>query len=60
MRKLVFEKYVAPGGEVLDLGVGGGRTTAFLSSRAGAYVGLDYAPTMVKICRLKFPLAEVF
>ncbi|MEY2414619.1 MAG: hypothetical protein QOD84_3225 [Acidobacteriaceae bacterium] len=58
--KLVCEKYVAPGGEVLDLGVGGGRTTSFLTSRAGAYVGLDYAPTMVEICRLKFPSLKFF
>jgi ubiquinone/menaquinone biosynthesis C-methylase UbiE len=49
--KLVCEKYVAPGGEVLDLGVGGGRTTSFLTSRAGAYVGLDYAPGMLPIFR---------
>ena len=58
--KLLFEKYVAPGGDILDLGVGGGRTTAFLSSRAGLYVGLDYAPAMVELCRLKFPSLKFF
>jgi len=53
--RLLFESYVRPGGSVLDLGVGGGRTTAFLSRRAERYVGVDYAPAMISACQRKFP-----
>jgi SAM-dependent methyltransferase len=55
---LLFQKYVRDGAVVLDLGVGGGRTTPYLSSRSSAYLGLDYAPEMVRICRAKFPNLE--
>jgi SAM-dependent methyltransferase len=41
--------------DVLDLGVGGGRTTPYLSCLAQRYVGVDYAAEMVKVCREKFP-----
>ncbi len=49
-----------PGSEVLDLGVGGGRTTPFLSARAGNYVGVDYSPAMIELCRQKFPTLNFF
>jgi SAM-dependent methyltransferase len=39
----------------LDLGVGGGRTAALLLALTPDYVGLDYTPQMVAICRRKFP-----
>lgn len=45
-----------PSWRVLDLGVGGGRTTPHLASRAGEYIGTDYIPAMVAACRQKFPL----
>jgi SAM-dependent methyltransferase len=43
---------------ILDLGVGGGRTTPYLSSIAGRYVGVDYAAQMIAACRKKFPRLE--
>ncbi|MGE4048279.1 MAG: class I SAM-dependent methyltransferase [Acetobacteraceae bacterium] len=43
------------GGHVLDLGVGAGRTTPFLASRAASYVGIDYSQNMVDACRTRFP-----
>lgn len=55
---LLFQKYIPHGAVVLDLGVGGGRTTPYLSARSSAYLGLDYAPEMVRICRAKFPNLE--
>jgi len=55
---LLFQKHVREGAVVLDLGVGGGRTTPYLSNRSSAYLGLDYAPEMVRICRAKFPNLE--
>lgn len=58
--KFLFEKYIEPGSEVLDLGVGGGRTTPFLSSRAGRYAGVDYSPAMIEHCRQKFPTLNFF
>ena len=54
----LFETYVPPGTAVLDLGVGGGRTTAYLSARASRYVGVDYAPEMVNLCRRRFPTLD--
>jgi len=53
--KLLFERYLQPGNAILDLGVGGGRTTAYLTSIASRYVGLDYASEMIEACRRKFP-----
>ena len=44
---------------VLDLGVGGGRTTALLLEVTRAYVGLDLTPEMVATCRRKFPDVRV-
>lgn len=39
---------------VLDLGVGGGRTTPALASRCAGYVGADFAEPMVEACRQRF------
>lgn len=56
--KTVFDKFIKPGGAILDLGVGGGRTTPYLSGLASRYVGVDYAPEMLAACRRKFPRHE--
>jgi ubiquinone/menaquinone biosynthesis C-methylase UbiE len=53
--KLFFERYIQPGESILDLGVGGGRTTPYLSARASRYVGVDYAREMIALCQRKFP-----
>ena len=42
-------------GRTLDLGVGGGRTTRILLSETQDYVGVDYTPELLEICREKFP-----
>jgi SAM-dependent methyltransferase len=48
------------GRPVLDLGVGGGRTTALLRKHVSTdYVGLDYAPNSVTMCRREHPDADV-
>jgi SAM-dependent methyltransferase len=54
----LFDEYLSAGIAILDLGVGGGRTTPYLSSLASRYVGADYAAEMVAICRKKFPDVE--
>jgi SAM-dependent methyltransferase len=53
--RLLFDSYIKPGSAILDLGVGGGRTTAWLAARASKYVGVDYARAMVEACQRKFP-----
>jgi ubiquinone/menaquinone biosynthesis C-methylase UbiE len=54
----LFAEFLKPGDAILDLGVGGGRTTPYLSRLASRYVGVDYAPNMVAACREKFPQLE--
>jgi SAM-dependent methyltransferase len=56
--RLLVDTYVSPGAAVLDLGVGGGRTTPHLLARAGRYLGVDYSPEMIRLCRGKFPGVE--
>ncbi len=51
----LFERYLKPGMAILDMGVGGGRTTDYLSRIAGHYVGADYAQGMVDVCKARFP-----
>ncbi len=43
-----------PSARMLDMGVGGGRTTKYFAPLAGHYTGVDYAPSMIKICRAKY------
>lgn len=54
----LFGRYLRPGAEILDMGVGGGRTTPYLSEVAKRYVGADYSEGMVKACRQRFPYLE--
>lgn len=51
----VFESYLSPGMDIVDIGVGAGRTAPYLSALARGYVGLDIAPAMVARCRERFP-----
>jgi SAM-dependent methyltransferase len=55
---LAFERYVAAGVAVLDVGVGAGRTTPYLSSKASRYVGVDYSERMIEACRRKYRSLE--
>jgi SAM-dependent methyltransferase len=56
--KTLFDEFLKQGDAILDLGVGGGRTTSHLSRLASRYVGVDYAAKMVAACQQKFPLLE--
>ena len=56
--QLLFETYIKPGSAILDLGVGGGRTTAYLANLASRYVGVDYSVAMIRACQSKFPGLE--
>jgi ubiquinone/menaquinone biosynthesis C-methylase UbiE len=56
--KKLFDTYIRPGADILDLGVGGGRTTSYLKAMVRHYVGVDYAPEMIEICRAKYPSVD--
>ena len=43
------------GMRMLDLGVGGGRTTLHFAGRVKQYLGLDYSAAMIDRCRRRFP-----
>ena len=43
------------GRRVLDLGVGGGRTTPQLLELTADYLGVDYSPELIAACQAKFP-----
>ena len=43
---MLFERWLKNGMAMLDIGVGGGRTTPYLSQRASRYVGVDYSRAM--------------
>lgn len=51
----MFDTHVRAGAAVLEIGVGGGRVSNYLSQRASRYTGVDYAPRMVEACRRKYP-----
>ncbi len=56
--RFLFDSFLKTGMLILDIGVGGGRTTPYLSSRASRYVGVDSSEEMIQICRQKFPGLE--
>ena len=43
---------------LLDIGIGGGRTTKFLLEISRDYTGIDYTPRCVEIVRRKYPNAN--
>ncbi len=40
---------------MLDVGVGGGRTTVHFADLVREYVGVDYAEAMIRVCNERFP-----
>ena len=54
----LFSKYIPIGSDVLDVGVGAGRTTPYLAARARRYLGIDYSLPMIEQCRTRFPALE--
>src|SRR5476649_1848663 len=51
----LYANYIASGSDVLDLGVGAGRTTAILAPFSRNYLGVDYSEQMIEAARRKFP-----
>jgi SAM-dependent methyltransferase len=46
------------GQPILDIGVGGGRTTGFLCRFTADYIGIDYLAELVEAARARFPQAS--
>lgn len=44
---------------LLDIGIGAGRTTSFLLGACRQYCGIDYSAEFIKLCREKFPQADL-
>jgi SAM-dependent methyltransferase len=44
---------------VLDIGIGGGRTTSFLPAIFPQYIGFDYSPEQVAEAKKAFPLLDI-
>jgi ubiquinone/menaquinone biosynthesis C-methylase UbiE len=40
--------------DMLDMGVGGGRTTKYFAPLVRYYIGADYAPAMLKVCKKRY------
>lgn len=59
--RAIFDLHAADlrGAKLLDIGVGGGRTTLHLAPRVRRYVGVDYRPEMVHACGARFPDLDV-
>lgn len=45
--------------ELLDIGVGAGRTVPHLRARSAGYTGIDYSQPMIDRCRKRFPDARL-
>lgn len=46
-------------GDVLDIGVGGGRTVPLLNRGEGRYVGIDFVPELINAARKRFPEVDL-
>lgn len=55
VERMLFARHIGPEADVLDLGIGAGRTTAALVDDLGSYVGIDLAPIMIDAARSHFP-----
>src|SRR5436190_14266104 len=55
VEEFLFNSYIKPGDVILDIAVGAGRTSSYLARISSRYVGIDYAPEMLKVCRNKYP-----
>lgn len=61
IEKHIFELYnnVISQANVLDIGIGGGRTTNFLIKKCKSYIGIDYSMVFVKAVKIKFPNKDI-
>jgi SAM-dependent methyltransferase len=62
VEKKVFESYhtVMKQGNLLDIGIGGGRTTRYLLNKCKTYIGIDYSKRFINSVKLIFPESDCF
>jgi SAM-dependent methyltransferase len=55
--EVVFRQHAAfiANARVLDIGVGGGRTSLHLMAACRSYIGVDYSSPMIAACQARFP-----
>jgi SAM-dependent methyltransferase len=61
VEKKVFEHYtsILQNGTILDIGIGGGRTTSYLLPKSSSYTGIDLSQAFVDVCKKKFTTANI-
>jgi SAM-dependent methyltransferase len=59
LEKQVFEMNAHALGHVLDIGIGGGRTTAYLLDKCDSYTGIDYSKGFAELVGQKYPKADI-
>ncbi len=61
VEKYVFEsnKALLYEGSLLDIGIGGARTTAYLLDKCKSYIGIDYSDGFIKVSKKKYPNADI-
>ncbi|MDP3555833.1 MAG: class I SAM-dependent methyltransferase [Bacteroidota bacterium] len=61
VEKSVFEnnKEIISSSNLLDIGIGGGRTTRYLIDKCKNYTGIDYSQGFVNSAKKKYPLADL-
>ena len=61
VEEFVFKSYasILSTGIVLDIGIGGGRTTKYLINKCKTYVGIDYSKQFTNVVKASFPAADI-
>ncbi len=62
VEKMIFERYkdLLADGAILDIGIGGGRTTNYLLRQCKNYTGIDYSGSFIASVKQNFPDAQCF
>ena len=55
----LFSNYIIPDSDILDLGVGAGRTASLLAPLAANYIGIDYSHEMIEVAKRNLPHLRV-
>lgn len=56
--EIKFAKLIKPGGKILDAGCGGGHYSEYFAKKGFQVVGIDYAPSMIRVARKRVPAGK--